>query len=73
MGVKSSSLSDATVAESAIEMSICCRPHSELTKLGRRGKPRGEVCGNMSSGFGPMRRLVSVVSLERDSMDSVAA
>jgi hypothetical protein len=27
----------------------------------------------MSSGFGPMRRLVSLVSLERDSIDSVAA
>lgn len=73
MGVKFTSLSEATAAESASEMSICCRQPRELIKLGRRGKPRGEVCGKMSSGLGPIRRLVSVVSLDRDSIDSVAA
>jgi hypothetical protein len=43
IGVKSSPLSDATVAESAIEMSMCCKSESDLKKEGSRGKPRGDV------------------------------
>lgn len=72
-GVKSSPLSDATVAESAMQMSICCRRPREARKEGSRGKPSGELWGKMSSGFGPIRREVRAASFDRDSIDSVAA
>lgn len=73
IGAKSSPLSEATVAESAMEISMCCRRGRHVRKLGRRGNPRGELCGNISSGFGPMRRLLRAESLVRDSIASVAA